>query len=119
MSNLSPYPVKLIPFRPLDCADNQFGQLYRKFKKRPYKEARIKGFTPPTPFVAPSLFFTTDDSHCFTWPTLAELNNAILSDFGPDENEEMDMGDLVICVPVSTPDPHHWHLYAPSQRSLW
>jgi hypothetical protein len=65
-SDLSPYPVELIPFRPLDGADNQFGQLYRKFKEHPYKEAGIKGFTPPTPFVAPSQFLTNDDSLCFT-----------------------------------------------------
>ncbi len=29
-SDLSPYPVKLIPFQPLDGTDNQYGQLYRK-----------------------------------------------------------------------------------------
>jgi hypothetical protein len=28
-SDLSPYPAELIPFCPLDGADNQFGQLYR------------------------------------------------------------------------------------------
>ena len=55
-SDLSPYPVELIPFQPVDGADNQFGQLYRKVKEHPYKEAGIKGFTPPTPFVAPSTF---------------------------------------------------------------
>jgi hypothetical protein len=98
-SDLSPYPVKLIPFRPLDDADNQFGQLYCKFKEHPYKEAKIKGFTPPTPFIAPSQFFTTDNSLRFTWPTLAELNKEILSDFGPDEDEEMDMGNSVVHVP--------------------
>jgi hypothetical protein len=98
-SDLSPYPVELIPFRPLDGADNQFGQLYRKFEDHPYREAGIKGFTPPTPFIAPSQFLTTDNSLGFTWPTLAELNKEILSDFGPDEDEEMDMGDLVVHVP--------------------
>ncbi len=53
-SDLSPYPAKLIPFRPLDGADNQFGQLYRRFKEHPYKEAGINGFTPPMPFVMPT-----------------------------------------------------------------
>ncbi len=97
-SDLSPYSVELIPFRPLNSADNKFGQLYHKFKEHPYKEAGIKGFTPPTPFAAPSQFLTTDNSLCFTWPTLTELNEEILSDFGPDKDEEMDMGDLVIYV---------------------
>ncbi len=48
-SNLSPYPAELIPFRPLDGADNQFGQLNPKFKEHPYREAGITGFIPPTP----------------------------------------------------------------------
>ncbi len=42
-SNLSPYPAELIPFQPLDGADNQYGQLYQKFKEHPYKKAVIKG----------------------------------------------------------------------------
>ena len=76
-SDLSPYPVEIIPFRPLDGADNQFGQLYRRIKEHPYKEAGIKGFTPPTPFVVPDHFLTTDDALRFHWPTLAELNEEL------------------------------------------
>jgi hypothetical protein len=78
-SDLSPYPTKLIPFRPLDGADYQFGQLNRKFKEHPYKDAGITGFIPPMPFVAPAQFLATDDSLRFVWPTLAELNEELMS----------------------------------------
>jgi hypothetical protein len=59
-SDLSPYPAELISYRPLDGADNQFGQLYCRFKEHPYREAGINRFTPPTPFVVPTRFLTTD-----------------------------------------------------------
>jgi hypothetical protein len=35
-SDLSPYPVELIPFQPINGADNQSGQLYRKIKEYQY-----------------------------------------------------------------------------------
>jgi hypothetical protein len=98
-SDLSPYSVKLIPFQPIDGADNQFSQLYRKFKEHPYQEAGIKGFTLPTPFVIPTNFITTSDALRFTWPTLAELNTEILGDDGLMDNDELlDTGDLIIPV---------------------
>jgi hypothetical protein len=98
-SNLSPYPVELIHFRPLDGVDNQVGQLYLKFNEHPYKEAGIKGFTPPTPFIVPSQFLSTNDSLQFTWPTLAELNEKIFANFGLEEDEVMDSGDSVVHIP--------------------
>jgi hypothetical protein len=76
-SNLSPYPAELIPFQPLDGANNQYGQLNRKFKEHPYKEAGSKGFTPPTPFSIPTQFLRTSNVLLFKWPTLAELNNEL------------------------------------------
>ncbi len=95
-SNLSPYPVDLIPFRPLDGADNQFGQLYRKFKEHPYKEAGIMGFTPPTPFVVPTQFLTTSDSLSFKWPTLAKLNNELYPNFGVvTKDDAHDLGNSI------------------------
>ena len=88
-SNLSPYPVELIPFQPIDGGDNQFSQLYRKFKE----------FTPPTPFVVPTNFITTSNALRFTWPTLAELNAEILGDDGSMDGEELsDTGDLILPV---------------------
>ncbi len=98
-SDLSPYPAKLIPFRPLDGADNQFGQLYRRFKEHPYREAGINGFTPPMPFVVPTRFLTTDDALQFTWPTLAELNAEMLLDLGFDWGADVDIDDSAIHSP--------------------
>jgi hypothetical protein len=99
-SDLSPYPVELIPFQPIDGADNQFGQLYRKIKEHPYREAGIKGFTPPTPFVAPSTFATTSDAFHFTWPTLAELNDEFFDeDYPIGEDALLDDGDSIIVIP--------------------
>ena len=49
-SDLSPYPAELTAFQPLDGADNQYGQIHQKISDHPYKEAGIKGITPPTPF---------------------------------------------------------------------
>ena len=48
--DLSPYPAELTAFQPLDGAGNQYGQLNQKISNHPYKEAGIKGFTPPNPF---------------------------------------------------------------------
>jgi hypothetical protein len=49
-SDLSPYPVELLPLHPLDGADNQYSQTSRKISENPYIQAGITGFTPPTPF---------------------------------------------------------------------
>jgi hypothetical protein len=76
-SNLSPYPIELIPFKPLDDADNQYTQLYQTFNKHPYKEAGTKGFTPPTTFLLPAQFLCTNKDLSFKWPTLAKLNNEL------------------------------------------
>jgi hypothetical protein len=45
-SDLSPYPVELIPFQPVDGADTRYGQLFKPISAHPFKEAGIKGFTP-------------------------------------------------------------------------
>ena len=97
-SDLSPYPVEIIPFRPLDGADNQFGQLYRRIKEHPYKEAGINGFTPPTPFVVPDHFLTTDDALRFHWPTLAELNEELSL-----SSSDVEMAMESESLPVTTP----------------
>jgi hypothetical protein len=76
-SDLSPYPVELIPFEPLDSADSRYGQLHKPLCESPFKEAGIHGFTPPTPFKAASHFLTRGDFCDFHWPTLAELNDEI------------------------------------------
>ena len=38
-ADLSPYPPELIPFEPLDSADNRYGQLHKRIGTSPYKEA--------------------------------------------------------------------------------
>jgi len=77
VSDLSPYPSELIAFQPLDGADNQYGQINRKIIDQPYKEAGIKGFTPPTPFKVATNFSATNDSLSFKWSTMAELNEEL------------------------------------------
>jgi hypothetical protein len=76
-SDHSPYPAELIAFQPLDGADNQYGQLHQKISDHPYKEAGIKGFTPPNPFCVAVNFITTTNALAFKWPTLAELNEEL------------------------------------------
>ncbi len=77
VANLSPYPVELIPFNPVDGADSRYGQLYKPIALHPIKEAGVEGFTPPKPFKAPAHLATT--SHCveFHWPSLSELNDEL------------------------------------------
>ncbi len=45
-SNLSLYPLELIPFKPVDGSDTQYVQLHKPIQASPYKEARINGFKP-------------------------------------------------------------------------
>jgi hypothetical protein len=74
-ADLSPYPPKLIPFEPLDSADNRYGQLHKRIGTSPYKEAGIEGFIPPWPFQIASHYLTKGDYRNFHFPTLAELND--------------------------------------------
>jgi hypothetical protein len=74
-SDLTPYPSKLIPFKPVDGANNCYGQLYKPIGANPFKQAGLKVFKPPTPFCAPQNFINLGDHNDFQWPTLAELNN--------------------------------------------
>ena len=74
-SDLTPYPSELIPFEPVDGADNRYGQLYKPIGEHPFKEAGIKGFTPPAPFQVAAQFLNVGDYKDFRWPSLAELND--------------------------------------------
>lgn len=73
-SMLSPYPLELIPFQPVDGPDNRYSQLFRPIGKNPFKEAGIKGFDPPAPFKLPANFLQPHVPEEFYWPTLSELN---------------------------------------------
>lgn len=48
-THLSPYPMSLIPFEPVDGPDNRFSQLHRPVSLDPFTEAGIKGFEPIQP----------------------------------------------------------------------
>jgi hypothetical protein len=74
-SDLSPYPLELIPFQPVDGPDNRYGQLYKPIGASPYKEAGIKEFEPSEPFAVASHFARCGDSRDFHFPTLSELND--------------------------------------------
>jgi hypothetical protein len=45
-ADLSPYPVELIPFHPVDGANSRYGQLYKPIRLHPFKEAGIKRICP-------------------------------------------------------------------------
>jgi hypothetical protein len=45
-SDLSPYPIELIPFQPLDGPDTWYGQLHKPITAHPFKDAGINGFNP-------------------------------------------------------------------------
>jgi hypothetical protein len=70
-----PYPLELIPFQPINGANNCYGQLNKIIGKHPFKEAGLKGFSPPTPFAVPAGFARCGDHKDFHWPTLAELDD--------------------------------------------
>ena len=90
-SDLSPFPSQLIPFEPIDGADNRYGQIYKPIQPHPFREAGISGFKPPQPFrhvrlvppttkpivYPPVQYLTTDTMHDFHWPTLSELNDEL------------------------------------------
>ncbi len=44
-ADLSPYPIKLIPFQPLDGLNTHYGQLCKPIASHPFKEAGITGVT--------------------------------------------------------------------------
>ncbi len=74
-SNLSPNPLELIQFKPVEGSDTQYGQLHKPIQASPYKEARIKGFKPLLPFKVPANYLTIDTALAFHWPRLLELSD--------------------------------------------
>jgi hypothetical protein len=76
-SDLTPYPPELVPFKPVDGAGTRYGQLYHPIGKHSFKEASLKGFTPPAPFQVANLFVDIGDFKDFCWPTLSELNDEL------------------------------------------
>jgi hypothetical protein len=104
-ADLAPYPPELIPFEPVDGADTRYGQLYKPIGEHLFKEAGIKGFTPPSPFQVPANFLDIGDFKDFCWPTLAELiNNIELFPWRDDEERQMVMSGN---DPISPPVMYH------------
>jgi hypothetical protein len=85
-ADLSPYPAELIPFEPVNGADTRYGQLYHPIGANPFKEAGLKGFTPPTPFWVSLNFVNVGDFTDFHWLTLLELNHEFIRP--PWQNED-------------------------------
>jgi hypothetical protein len=121
-ADLSPYPPKLIPFEPLDSADNRYGQLHKRIGKSPYKEAGIEGFTPPRPFQIVSHYLTKGDYRDIHFPTLAELNKEIspFPRIDDDERIQVMSCDTIEDQPVlyTGPPPSRAVLHLPSAPPL-
>ena len=49
-SHLSPVPLEIIPFAPIDGPDHRFGQLNKPLSDEAYKAAGIEGFLPKQPW---------------------------------------------------------------------
>ena len=77
-SDLSLYPIELIPFQPLDGADTRYGQLYKPISLSPFKNTGLNGFKPSNPFHVTSHFLQAGRLNEFHWPTLSELNDDII-----------------------------------------
>ena len=100
-SDLSPFPLELLPFMPVDGPDNRFGQIHRPIQKTAYQHAGIKGFPTckPINFYTPSLLATgaVDPKHIH-FPTLDELNASLE---GWDASElDFVSSDPSLCIPV-------------------
>jgi hypothetical protein len=106
-SNLSPYTLELIPFKPVKGSDTQYGQLHNPIQASPYKEAGIEGFKPLLPFKVPANYLTTDTALAFHWPSLLELNNkiALFQWSSEDERRLYLSGDTVLTLPVMYTGP--------------
>jgi hypothetical protein len=76
-SDLSPYPLELIPFQPVDGVDTRYGQLYKPITAHPFKEAGIKGFSPIQPYQVATNLAITNRCQTFHWPSLSELNKEV------------------------------------------
>ena len=101
-ADLYPIPENMVPFMPVDGADNQYGQLYKPIGLTPYAEAGIKGFQPPQPFKASAHFASIGTYKDFHFPTLAELIDDITP--YPWHNEAKKLafysGDQIETLPV-------------------
>ena len=86
-AHLSPFPRELLPFIPIDGADNRYGQLYVPIQADPYKNAGVKGFKPSQPFNFSNVTIAhTSANTSIHFPTLSELNEELF-DWIPGEED--------------------------------
>jgi hypothetical protein len=76
-SMLSPYPLELILFEPIDGPDSRFGQINKPISKSPFIDAGINGFQPIQPFKLPINYTSTSPNDDFYWPSVSELNDEL------------------------------------------
>jgi hypothetical protein len=86
-ANLSPYPIKSIPFKPVDGTDTRYGQLYKPITAHLFKDAGIKGFSPLKRYQITTTLALTDRCCNFHWPSLSKLNNELLPFQWENDNE--------------------------------
>ncbi len=86
-THLSPYPLELILFEPIEGPDNQYGQLHQLISKDTYEIAGIKGFQLAQPFKS-NLASANTQQNQFHFPTLAELNDKL---FPWEKGEELSL----------------------------
>ncbi len=106
-SNLSPYPLELTPFQPLDGSDTWYGQLHKLVTAHPFKEAGITGFDLIKPFKISANFLRTDQVLDFHWPSLSELNDDLFPFPWSSEKERHHYlsGDSISTLPVMYTGP--------------
>ena len=106
-SDLSPYPIELIPFQQLDGPDNRYGQLYKTITPHAFKEAGLVGIMPVNPYKASANFSTTDRCQEFHWLSLAELNEELDSStwVNDEDYKRYIAGDCIDIHPVFATGP--------------
>jgi hypothetical protein len=91
----------LIPFEPVDGANTLYGQLYKPIGANLFKEANLKGFSPPAPFQVAHHYLNVGNYKDFHWPLLAELNDK--SNPFPQKNDEERCSRMSNNAPFSPP----------------
>jgi hypothetical protein len=106
-SDLSPYPLELIPFEPIEGSDSRYGQLHKPIKASPFKEVGIDRFKPISPFKVTANYLTTNSALAFNWPSLSELNDHIapLPWSSEEEHRLYLSGDAITTLPVMYTGP--------------
>jgi hypothetical protein len=106
-SDLSLYPLELIPFQPVEGSDTRYGQLHKPIKAIPFKEAGIDMFKPFSPFKVTAQYLMTDTALAFHWPSLSELNDEMpeLILMSEDERQLYLSGDSISILPIMYTSP--------------